>query len=186
MLQSNIAHLNKFTWGVFLQEAADYLHVLVRISNMATMYNIYGLRYMESERCVEEELSSVEQLTYTRELHKIAPLWVEVRRRIICAKDVSQQMINHPFFAAIGARHSIESYLIKTIQALEDHVIRSNELTEETNVLISLVQTHRPTSIDWKVANQFYRFLISRRSRTPGRRLRKAGLQMSLHRAFAA
>ena len=81
-------------------------------------------------------------MTYTRELHKVAPLWVESRRRIITAKDTAQQMSIHPFFIAAHAQNSIKSYLAKTTGALEDHVSRTHELTNQTNILISLVSGH--------------------------------------------
>lgn len=76
---------------------------------------------------------------YTRELHKVAPLWVEARRRIVCAADRTQQMASHPFFIAANAEQSIKIYLEKKRIILEDHVSRTIELTNQTNVLISLV-----------------------------------------------
>ena len=65
--------------------------------------------------------------------------YIEARRRIICAKDTAQQMSIHPFFIAAKAQNSINSYLQKTVLVLEDHVSRTHELTNETNILISLV-----------------------------------------------
>jgi hypothetical protein len=76
---------------------------------------------------------------------------VEARRRIIIAKDTAQQMSIHPFFIAANAQESIKSYLQKTIGALEDQVARTEELTTQTNILISLVsgsELRQPMSID--------------------------------------
>lgn len=48
-------------------------------------------------------------------------------------------MAIHPFFIAAHAQHSIKSHLRKTIGAVEDQVLRTRELTNETGVLINLV-----------------------------------------------
>ncbi|KAL2064888.1 hypothetical protein VTL71DRAFT_4028 [Oculimacula yallundae] len=87
---TEVFYIVQCTWGSFLQEAEGYLKVL-------------------SKTCVENDLSPAEQLTYTRELHKVAPLWVETRRRIIVAKDTAKQMSIHPFCVAADAQHSIRA-----------------------------------------------------------------------------
>jgi hypothetical protein len=48
----------------------------------------------------------------------------------------------HPLFIAAHAQNSIKSYLAKTTSALDDHVSRTHELTNQTNILISLVSVH--------------------------------------------
>ena len=72
----------------------------------------------------------------------MSPLWVQVRRRLVSAKDLAGQMIEHPFFANIAGhngRIAIEGYLSKQLKILDDHINRCNELAEQTNVLISLI-----------------------------------------------
>lgn len=90
---------------------------------------------------MEEDLSSEDQLTYTRELHRLVPLLSESRRRIVAAKDAIAQMLNHGFFTSVNAHQSMMSYLQKTAAALDDYNTRSLELSEQTNNLISLVCT---------------------------------------------
>jgi hypothetical protein len=134
---SLFAYSPRYTWGCFLQRGR-------RLSQGPSTYHPPAflhvkLRINQSKTCVENEISATDQLIYTRELHKVAPLWVEARRRIGTAKDAAQQMSVHPFFIAAQAQHSIKSYLQKTMGALEDQVSRTHELTDETNILISLV-----------------------------------------------
>ncbi|KAL8796588.1 MAG: hypothetical protein Q9182_007333 [Xanthomendoza sp. 2 TL-2023] len=92
-----------------------------------------------NQKCVEEDLSSEDQLTYTRELHRLVPLFGESRRRISGAKDAIQQMQDHPFFTTVRAHKSMAAYLQKTTAALDDYNTRSLELSEQTNNLISLI-----------------------------------------------
>ena len=94
---------------------------------------------MKNQKCVEEDLSPEDQLTYTRELHKLVPLLGEVRRRILGAKDVMQQMLDHPFFVSVNAQHSMPAYLQKTMNALDEYDIRLNEISEQSTNLISLI-----------------------------------------------
>ena len=93
----------------------------------------------QNQKCVEEDLSSEDQLTYTRELHRLVPLLGESRRRILAAKDAIQQMLIHPFFTTVEAQQSMSAYFQKTMASLDDYVTRSLELSEQTNNLISLV-----------------------------------------------
>ena len=93
----------------------------------------------QNQRCVEEDLSSEDQLIYTRELHRLVPLFGESRRRISAAKDVIQQMLDHPFFTSVGAHESMTAYLQKTTATLDECNTRSLEVSEQTNNLISLV-----------------------------------------------
>ena len=93
----------------------------------------------QNQKCVEEDLSSEDQLAYTRELHKLVPLFSESRRRILAAKDVTQQMLDHAFFTSVNAHHSMTAYLQKRMAALDEYKTRSLELSEQTNNLISLV-----------------------------------------------
>ena len=95
---------------------------------------------------MEEDLSPEDQLTYTRELHRLVPLFSESRRRIVAAKDVIAQMLNHGFFTSINAHQSMMSYLQKTAAALDDYNTRSLELSELINNLISIVCTAVLTS----------------------------------------
>lgn len=93
----------------------------------------------QNQKCVEEELSPDDQLIYTRELHRLVPLFGESRRRILAVKDTIQQMLGHPFFTSVNAHQSMTAYLHKTTAALDDYKTRSLELSEQTNNLISLV-----------------------------------------------
>ncbi|KAL9074959.1 MAG: hypothetical protein Q9161_001889 [Pseudevernia consocians] len=93
----------------------------------------------QNQRCVEEDLSSEDQLIYTRELHRLVPLFGESRRRISAAKDVIQQMLDHPFFTSVGAHESMTAYLQKTTATLDECNTRSLEVSEQTNNLISLI-----------------------------------------------
>ncbi|KAF1841972.1 uncharacterized protein K460DRAFT_369988 [Cucurbitaria berberidis CBS 394.84] len=120
---SETIYIVTYTWAAFLTEAEAHLQVL-------------------SKKCVDDDLTQTEQLQYTRELHQLSPLWVQVRRRLITAKDLTEQMIEHPFFASIGGydgRIAIKGYLSKQTKILDDHISRCNELAEQTNVLISLI-----------------------------------------------
>ena len=94
---------------------------------------------IQSQKCVEEDLSFEDQLTYTRELHKLVPLFGESRRRILGAKDTIRQMLDHPFFTSVNAHKSMAAYLHKTMASLDDYITRSLEISEQTNNLISLV-----------------------------------------------
>lgn len=99
----------------------------------------HSLSFMKNQKCVEEDLSPEDQLTYTRELHKLVTLLGEVCRRILGAKDVMQQMLDHPFFASVNAQHSMAAYLQKTMTALDEYNIRLNEISEQSTNLISLI-----------------------------------------------
>ncbi|KAM0802622.1 hypothetical protein BDR22DRAFT_971259 [Usnea florida] len=112
--------------------------VSLKISQTAAEVLIAGNRE-QNQKCVEEDLSSEDQLAYTRELHKLVPLFSESRRRIFAAKDVTQQMLDHPFFTSVNAHHSMTAYLQKTMAALDEYKTRSLELSEQTNNLISLI-----------------------------------------------
>jgi hypothetical protein len=87
-------------------------------------------------------LTPTEQLHYTRELHQLSPLWVQVRRRLLSVTELAAHMLEHPFFSDIGGYHgrvAIAAYLGKQMKLVGNHVIRCNELAEQTNVLISLI-----------------------------------------------
>ena len=92
---------------------------------------------------MDEDLSPTAQLRYTRELHQLSPLWVQVRRRLVAARDTAKQMIVHPYFTSMGPQRAFEPYLQKCLNTIEDQITRSKELGEETSNLISLVRTHR-------------------------------------------
>ncbi len=93
----------------------------------------------QNQKCVEEDLSSEDQLLYTRELHKLVPLFSESRRRIFAAKNVIQQMLDHPFFKSVDAHSSMTAYLQKTTAELDGYNTRLLEVAEQINNLISLV-----------------------------------------------
>lgn len=110
------------------------------------------VRVAQSQKCVEEDLSFEDQLTYTRELHKLVPLFAESRRRILGAKGAIQQMLDHPFFTVVGAHRSMATYLQKTMAALDNHSTRWLELSEQTNNLISLVCSSSPKKNGMRMA----------------------------------
>lgn len=83
--------------------------------------------------------SHEQQKALSLDLHQLSPLWKEVRRRIVSAKDAARQMIHHPFFVASGGVKSIESYLGKIISTFDDLEKRTEELDANTNILINLV-----------------------------------------------
>jgi hypothetical protein len=82
---------------------------------------------------------------------------VQVRRRLTAAKELAEQMIYHPFFydisGSVGCR-AVETTLRRKIRVLDDHIIRCNELAEQTNVLISLIY-NTATLQETKAANSF-------------------------------
>lgn len=83
-----------------------------------------------------------QQLSHTRSLHHLLPLWVQVRRRLIAAKDLAEQLTSHPFFLSVNGMDNsaaVRSRLARKIKIIEDHIGRCNELAEQTNVLISLI-----------------------------------------------
>lgn len=117
---TKVFYIISFTWGCFLDESEEHLNVL-------------------NQKCVEEDLSSDDQLIYTRELHRLVPLFTESRRRIQAVRDAIQQMLDHPFFTSVNAHNSMTAYLQKTTAALDDYKTRSLEVSEQTNNLISLI-----------------------------------------------
>ncbi|KAI8937143.1 hypothetical protein NX059_006357 [Plenodomus lindquistii] len=142
---SEVIYIVAYNWTAFFMEAEEHLQVL-------------------SKKCVDEDLTGDEQLRYTRELHQLSPLWVQVRRRLIAAKDLAAQMIEHPFFAIIGGfngRIAIESYLNKQIKIVDDQITTCKEIADQTNVLISLIfniatlQDTRAAVEESKAANAF-------------------------------
>ncbi|OAG01310.1 uncharacterized protein CC84DRAFT_1228289 [Paraphaeosphaeria sporulosa] len=142
---SEVMYITTFNWGVFLAEAELHLQIL-------------------SQKCIDEDLDIDAQLMYTRELHQLSPLWVQVRRRLVCVKDLAGQMLVHPFFADINGhngRVAIEGYLTKQVNMVEDHITRTKELEEQTGVLISLIfniatlQDTRAAVEEGKLANAF-------------------------------
>jgi hypothetical protein len=84
-------------------------------------------------------LDAIEQMNLTRDLHSLFPLWVQVQRRIIFARDTAEQVISHPSFHRSGQKPPIREFLIKRIRTLEDQSRRIQELADQTKVLISLV-----------------------------------------------
>lgn len=142
---SETIYIVTYNWTAFFTEAETHLQVL-------------------SKKCVDTNLTGDEQLRYTRELHQLSPLWVQVRRRLTAAKDLVAQMIEHPFFAVIAGfdgRIAIESYLRKHVKILDDQITQCNEIAEQTNVLISLIfniatlQDTRAAVEESKAANAF-------------------------------
>lgn len=118
----------------------------------------------QSQKCIDEDLDINTQLSYTRELHQLSPLWIQVRRRLVCIKDLAGQMLAHPFFADINGhsgRVAMEGYLTKQVNIVEDHITRTKELEEQTSVLISLIfnistlQDTRAAVEEGRLANAF-------------------------------
>ncbi|KAJ9612460.1 hypothetical protein H2200_004057 [Cladophialophora chaetospira] len=140
---TELVHIVNLTWNGFLGEAEAHL------------------RYLESVTCIQEELSPTDQLKYTRELHQLSPLWAQVRRRLVAARDLAKQMIVHPYFISMNAQEAFEPYLKKCMNVIEEQIDRSAELTEETNNLISLIfiittmQDTRATIAESRAANAF-------------------------------
>lgn len=73
-------------------------------------------------------------------------------------------MLMHPFFVDINGysnRIAMEGYLTKQINTVEDHIVRTKELEEQTGVLISLIfniatlQDTRAAVEEGKLANAF-------------------------------
>ncbi|KIW71461.1 hypothetical protein PV04_03626 [Phialophora macrospora] len=139
---TELFHIISVTWNVFLAEAEAHL------------------RYLSS-KCIDEGISPTDQLKYTRELHQLSPLWVQVRRRLVATRDVAKQMIVHPYFTSKDGQQAFEAYLNKCMNTVEDQITRSKELTEETSNLISLIfnittmQDTRATIAESKAANAF-------------------------------
>lgn len=96
---------------------------------------------MKSRTVTSTYTTHGQQKSLSLDLHQLSPLWSEVRRRIVSAKDAARQMINHPFFAASGGVKSIESYLNKIIYTFDDLQKRTEELDSNTNILINLVSS---------------------------------------------
>lgn len=94
----------------------------------------------QSQKCVDEDLSSLDQLKYTRELHQLTPLWAETRQRLDVAKDLATTITAHPFLTALNAQESIESYLKGRARIFDDLLQQTEELDKRTNNLISLVR----------------------------------------------
>ncbi|KAH9871761.1 hypothetical protein J1614_006017 [Plenodomus biglobosus] len=142
---SETIYIVTYNWTAFFTEAETHIQVL-------------------SKKCVDTNLTGDEQLRYTRELHQLSPLWVQVRRCLTAAKDLVAQMIEHPFFAVIAGfdgRIAIESYLRKHVKIIDDQITQCNEIAEQTNVLISLIfniatlQDTRAAVEESKAANAF-------------------------------
>ncbi|KAF2819039.1 hypothetical protein CC86DRAFT_413415 [Ophiobolus disseminans] len=122
-LLSNTIYLVTYTWTAFFMEGGAHLQIL-------------------SDKCLDEHLTPIEQLQYTRELHRLAPLWVQVRRRLSAAKDLSEQLLDHPFFKNINNfdnRSAVRALMTREVRVLDDQISRCNEMAEQTNVLISLI-----------------------------------------------
>ncbi|KAL8806857.1 MAG: hypothetical protein Q9200_004894 [Gallowayella weberi] len=140
---TKVFYIINFTWGCFLDESEGHLNILVselepsQHVDLPCSLTLSGVE--QNQKCVEEDLSSEDQLTYTRELHRLVPLFGESRRRISGAKDAIQQMQDHPFFTTVCAHKSMAAYLQKTTAALDEYNTRSLELSEQTNNLISLI-----------------------------------------------
>ncbi|KAH7400579.1 hypothetical protein DE146DRAFT_467088 [Phaeosphaeria sp. MPI-PUGE-AT-0046c] len=112
-----------FNWTAFLIEAESHLEGM-------------------STECLSTSLSPSLQLSTTRALHKLLPLWTQVRRRLIAAKDLAEQLTTHPFFNSInGADNTaaVHARLVRKVKILDDQIGRCNELAEQTQVLISLL-----------------------------------------------
>jgi Mg2+ and Co2+ transporter CorA len=82
---------------------------------------------------------------------------VQIRRRLTAARELAEQMIQHPFFndtsESAGCK-AVQTTLRRKIRVLEDHINRCNELAEQTNVLISLIY-NTATLQETKAANSF-------------------------------
>jgi hypothetical protein len=91
---------------------------------------------------VAEDLTSIQQLQYTRELHQLSSLWPHVRRRLAATKDLAEQMMIHPFFATFDEdfrASALSKYLVRKLKVIDDQTSRCNELADQTNLLISLI-----------------------------------------------
>ncbi|POS78624.1 hypothetical protein DHEL01_v202973 [Diaporthe helianthi] len=117
---SELFHIISHNWSTFISEAELHLQ---NISRVAT----------------SSHTSHEQQKSLSLDLHQLSPLWKEVRRRIVGAKDAARQMIYHPFFATSGGVQSIESYLGKIIATFDDLEKRTEELDANTNILINLI-----------------------------------------------
>ncbi|KAF2464708.1 uncharacterized protein BDR25DRAFT_380497 [Lindgomyces ingoldianus] len=142
-ISSIVMYIVTFNWYTFLAEAEMHLEAL-------------GMK------CMDEALTSTEQLQYTRELHRLSPLWVQVRRRLVAAMDLTYYMIGHPLFNPdLSVNGPCELFLRKQIKILEDYTSRCNQLSDETKTLISLifniatVQDTRAAIEESKAANAF-------------------------------
>lgn len=85
------------------------------------------------------QLTPIEQLTYTKELHQMTSFFVHVRRRMFTSVNLVEQVMGHPFFSSAGAEATVKPYLQKTLRTLREHLTRLAEIEKEANVLISLV-----------------------------------------------
>ncbi|OCT54865.1 hypothetical protein CLCR_02911 [Cladophialophora carrionii] len=155
---TGLFHIINVTWDVFLGEAEAHL------------------RYL-SVKCIDEDLSPTDQLRYTRALHQLSPLWVQVRRRLVATRTVAKQMMARPDlisrfvhpqyteddapYYTSDAQEAFEGYMNNCVNVVEDQIDRSKELAEETSNLISLIlnittmQDTRATIAESKAANAF-------------------------------
>ncbi|KAF5573533.1 metal ion transmembrane transporter [Fusarium subglutinans] len=105
---------------------------------LSEMFHIISVNWNTFLDEAEQHLQHI-QKSYSLALHQLSPLWSEVRRRIVSAKDTAKQMMSHPFFTAVGGAESISSYLKKIILTLNDYETRTHELDTNTNILINLI-----------------------------------------------
>ncbi|KAH7077814.1 hypothetical protein BKA63DRAFT_272575 [Paraphoma chrysanthemicola] len=126
-LLTNITYIVTFTWRAFFIEAERHILIL-------------------SEECLNTNLTSIEQLHYSRELHQLTALWWQVRRRLVAAKDLLEQLSHYPFFSATtqgdngdGGHETLKLLLHRNSKVIDDQISRCNEIAEQTNVLVSLI-----------------------------------------------
>jgi hypothetical protein len=92
---------------------------------------------------VDDDLTSVQQLQYTRELHQLSSLWPRVRRGLVASKELAEQIPSHSFFSGPDRRNdghdAIEGYMRRKVRVIDDQIILCNELADQTSLLISLI-----------------------------------------------
>ncbi|KAJ4346091.1 hypothetical protein N0V95_005707 [Ascochyta clinopodiicola] len=97
-----------------------------------------------------------------RELHELSPLWTRVRRHLTAIKDLIGQVLQHEIsYSHPKSADRTESYYVKRLQVVNDHISRCNDAAAQTNNLISLIfniatlQESRAAVEESKAANAF-------------------------------
>ncbi|KAF2024036.1 hypothetical protein EK21DRAFT_118185 [Setomelanomma holmii] len=119
----NTLYIVTFTWNALFIEAEGHLSFL-------------------SGKCLDKNLTPTEQLQYTRELHQLSPIWMQVRRRLVAAKDLVEQLAMHPFFLSsidTDTQGDFQALLFRRGKIVDDQISRCNQIAEQTNVLVSLI-----------------------------------------------
>jgi hypothetical protein len=91
---------------------------------------------------VDDDLTSVQQLQYTRELHELSSLWPHVRRGLVASKELAEQIPSHLVFFYQNNHDGwkeIDAYMRRKVRVIDDQIILCNELADQTSLLISLI-----------------------------------------------